>query len=256
MSKVDDYRHTLHTLTDWDSFLLQESGLPGPRGNLELAQAVADAGEEALFRRYLSFDADKAPTNSPQEFLAFCGVVGLGRLLAEGRREFLATLRSCASDPRWRTREGVAMALQRLGDRDMDALLLAMEAWSKGNPLEQRAAAAALCEPRLLREPEQVRRVLLVLDDITAAVGNMAERKGDAFRALRKGLGYCWSVAVVALPEEGKQRMERWLGSNDKDIRWIMRENLKKNRLVRMDTAWVACWRSPEDDALRQAQRP
>ena len=36
--------------------------------------------------------------------------------------------------------------------------------------------------------------------------------------------------------------MEKWLVSPDPDIRWIMRENLKKNRLVRMDAAWVARW--------------
>ena len=32
--------------------------------------------------------------------------------------------------------------------------------------------------------------------------------------------------------------MEHWLVSPDPDIRWIMRENLKKNRLVQMDAAW------------------
>ena len=82
MSKADDYRQTLRTLKDWDTFLLQESGLPGPRGNLELAQAVAEEGDAALFKRYLSFGAEQAPTNSPQEFLAFCGVVGLGKQAA------------------------------------------------------------------------------------------------------------------------------------------------------------------------------
>jgi hypothetical protein len=39
------YRETLRTLIDWDAFLLQESGLPGPRANLELVQVVADAGD-------------------------------------------------------------------------------------------------------------------------------------------------------------------------------------------------------------------
>ncbi len=57
---------------------------------------------------------------------------------------------------------------------------------------------------------------------------------------LRKGLGYCWSVAVAALPEPGKARMERWLASDDPDVRWIMRENLKKARLQRLDPEWVA----------------
>jgi hypothetical protein len=34
--------------------------------------------------------------------------------------------------------------------------------------------------------------------------------------------------------------MERWLASDDRDVRWIMRENLRKRRLARMDAAWVA----------------
>jgi hypothetical protein len=244
MTKIDTYRSTLRTLADWDSFLLRESGLPGPRGNLELAQAVADEGDEATFWRYLSFDAAQAPVNTPGEFLAFCGVVGLGRLASEGKIELLSTIRRCASDPRWRMREGVAMALQRLGDQHMDALLQAMEEWSRGNLLEKRAAAAAVCEPRLLHEPAHARRVLQILDGITASLGSVQERKSEEFRVLREGLAYCWSVAVVALPEEGKRLMEKWLLSDDKDIRGIMRENLKKNRLLRMDATWVEKWRA------------
>jgi hypothetical protein len=34
--------------------------------------------------------------------------------------------------------------------------------------------------------------------------------------------------------------MERWLGSEDRDVRWIMRQNLAKQRLVRCDANWVA----------------
>ena len=44
MGKKDDYIKRLLSLDDWDEYLLQELGLPGPRGNLELAQAVADLG--------------------------------------------------------------------------------------------------------------------------------------------------------------------------------------------------------------------
>jgi hypothetical protein len=135
MRKVEAYREALLVLDrdEWESFLLKESGLPGRRGNLELAQAVADLGDEQLFEHFLSFDAAQAPTNSPYEFLAFCGVVGLGKLLAEGRGEFLPTLSQYASDPRWRIREGVALALQRLGVVDMDSFLVEMEKWSKGD---------------------------------------------------------------------------------------------------------------------------
>ena len=33
--------------------------------------------------------------------------------------------------------------------------------------------------------------------------------------------------------------MEHWLSSTDKDVRRIIKANLKKNRLVKMDKAWV-----------------
>jgi hypothetical protein len=237
--KTDDYRIKLRTMQEWDSYLLQESGLPGPRGNIELAQAVADEGNLDLFIRYTGYSASQAPVNSPYEFLAFCGVVGFGRLLAEGDASLLPVLRGHASDPRWRVREAVAMALQRYGDVDMDGLITAMQAWSSGSALEQRAAAAALCEPRLLTQADHARAVLQILDEITAGILHRSDRRSDDFIALRKGLAYCWSVAVAALPEAGKPLMKNWLTVADKDVRWIMRENLKKNRLVRMDADWV-----------------
>ena len=239
MSKHQYYRQILRTLDDWEPFLLQESGLPGPRANLELLQAVADEGSEAQFRQWLTLGPDRAPVNSPEQFLAVCGVVGLGRLLAEGDRKVLPTLRSYACDPRWRMREGVAMALQRLGDRDMDALLAEMEGWSRGNWLEKRAAAAAVCEPRLLTEPQHAQRVLQLLDDITTSIANAEDRKSDAFRSLRQALGYCWSVAVAALPAEGTAAMERWLPAADPDVAWIIKENLRKKRLQRINPDWV-----------------
>jgi hypothetical protein len=225
MSKADHYREALKTCSDWDTYLMQESGLPGPRGNLELAHVVADVATVAQIDHWLTFDATRAPVNSPEEFLAFCGVVGLGRLIVEGRIERWPLLRHYASDPRWRTREGVAMALQRIGDADMAGLLSRLEAWLSGNWLEQRAVAAALAEPKLLRDPAHVEQALKYLD---------------------QGLGYCWSVIVVALPQPGKRAMERWLKSSDQDVQWVMRENLKKKRLQVMDTAWVEKWQTKE----------
>ena len=220
----------------------EKSGLPGPRGNIELAQVVADEGDRQLFQRYITYTADIAPVNSPYEFLAFCGVIGLGRLLAEGNIALLETIRRYASDPRWRTREAVAMALQRFGEVNMEQLIAAMQEWCRGTALEQRAAAAGLCEPRLLRQRQEAHQVLGILDQITERIEQMTDRRSEDFTALRKGMGYCWSVAVAALPSEGKTLMEKWLKSSDKDIRWIMRENLKKNRLVRMDADWVINW--------------
>jgi len=242
MLKTDEYRAKLQALDSWDDYLLKESGLPGPRGNIELAQVVADEGDRNLFLRYTAYTEDRAPVNSPYEFLAFCGVVGLGRLLAEGDASLLETLRTHASDHRWRVREAVAMALQRLGDRNMDALLAGLREWGNGTPLEQRASAAALCEPRLLRQPRHARAVLQILDWITTSMQKTDSPPHENIQVLRKGLGYCWSVAVAALPEEGKTYMEKWLVTTNKDIQWIMQENLKKARLARVDPEWVMKW--------------
>jgi hypothetical protein len=239
VSKVDDYRQKLRELAEWDGYLLRESGLPGPRGNIELAKAAALEGDERRFASWLRWNPAQAPTGTAEEFLTFCGALGQGTLVAGGSLPALDRLRGLASDPRWRLREAVAMALQIWGDTDMDALLSEMEAWAEGSPGEQRAAAASLCEPRLLDSPQRIRRVLSVLDRITTRIAGSTERRTDSFLALRKGLGYCWSVAVAAEPEAGKPFMEKWLASADPDVAWIMRENLRKARLARMDPVWV-----------------
>lgn len=242
MGKVEIYEERLLQITEWEElkrFLLTGSNLPGPRGNLELAWAAAEVVPEEFLEKLLAFGPEEAGVGDPGEFLAFCGVLVMGWLLAEGRHELLPGLRRRASDPRWRLREAVAMSLQRLGEQDMEALLSEMDSWSRGTFLEQRAAAAALCEPSLLTSEKHATAVLGILHNITTSVKKAENRKNDEFKALRKGLGYCWSVAACACPGIGKPAMERWFGIEDKDIRWIMKQNLKKNRLRKMDEGWV-----------------
>lgn len=243
MTKYESYRHRLAELSDREAlkaYLLAESGLPGPRGNIELAQAVAAAGDEALFDDLLTYNPERAPVNTPEEFLHFCGTLGLGTLLAQGRTAALEALRRLAADPRWRTREAVAIALQLYGDTHFEALILEMGAWAQGSPYEQRAAAAALCEPRLLKDAHRAAAVLNLLDRITEAMAQSRDRKSDSFAALRKGMAYCWSVAAVADPETGQRLMEKWAASTDHDILWLLKENLKKKRTERMDSGWTA----------------
>ena len=235
MTKINEYRQTLKKLDDWIPFLKKESGLPGPRGNLELAHAVAEEGNKKQFEHLLSFQAEE---NTPEVFLVFCGVIGLGKLAANEPTLF-EQLRQYASDPRWRVREAVATGLQLTGDQDIDLLLKEMQKWSKGNWYEKRAAAAALAEPRLLNQAKQAKQVLQILDKITASMESADGTKDESFKVLRQGMAYCWSVAVAALPESGKPLIEKWLDSQDKDIHWMMKENLKKNRLIKMDANWV-----------------
>lgn len=243
-SRIAQYQDTLSLLPEknWEPFLVSESGLPGPRGNLELAQAVAALGGAELFWRLSRYSPVEAPVNDPNEFLVFCGVLGFGRLISEGDRDFLTELRAFASDPRWRAREAVAMALQTIGKSNMLDLLEIAGCWSTGNYREKRAVIAGLAEPVLLKNLDSSQKIFDIFDFVTGSLQEPADRGSEGYRVLRQGLAYAWSVVVSAWPEEGKNRLEFWLKNQDKDIRWVMKQNLLKKRLVRVAPEWTAGW--------------
>ena len=62
------------------------------------------------------------------------------------------------------------------------------------------------------------RAALQIVDRITASIEQTNNRRSEGFLTLRQGLGYCWSVAVVALPAEGQPLMEKWLATADQDV--------------------------------------
>src|SRR5450759_2446678 len=101
-----------------------------------------------------------------------------------------------------------------------------MQAWSVDGPYIQRATAAGLCEPILLREREDAVQVLVILDQITSSLAATRDRRDEGFRVLRQAMGYCWSVAAAAAPENARPYFEKWLLSSDKDVAWVMKTNL------------------------------
>ena len=122
-SRVAAYREELRSLKRWEPYLKKHSGLPGPRANLELVAAVAEeADADVLWQLSASKD----------EYLALCGTAGLGRIALLEPETVMSWLREQASDPRWRVREGVAMALQRIGHENMPMLLAQMKDWMNG----------------------------------------------------------------------------------------------------------------------------
>ncbi len=242
--QAEVYRVELRALTDWEPYLKKHSGLPGPRANLELVQAVGDeADADRLWRLSASSD----------EFLALCGTAGLGRVALMEPDTVMTWLRELAADPRWRVREGVAMALQRIGRESMPHLLAEMRAWAEEGPFIQRAAAAGLCEPALLKRPEDAVHVLEILDRITASVTAAGDRRNEGFKVLRQALGYCWSVAAAAAPENARTYFEKWLRSTDKDVAWIMRSNLSKARVRELGETLAA---SGATKAVAKPRRP
>jgi len=186
---------------------------------------VQAVGDEADSDRLWRFSA------SADEFLALCGTAGLGKVALMEPDTVMTWLRELASDRRWRVREGVAIALQRIGRESMPHLLAEMELWAGEGPYVQRAAAAGLCERDLLTENASTVRVLAILDRITSSLSAATDRKTDDFKVLRKALGYCWSVAAAAAPNNARPYFEKWMRSTDKDVAWVMKSNLGRARM-------------------------
>ena len=213
MSRIDDYKRELADTTDRVALLRRGSNLPGPRGNLELMYAAAATGSEADLREWLRLGFPNPEEEQPtDEFLAMCGIVGLGHLLATGRDELVDELRGYASDRRWRVREAVAMALQAVGDDDVERVLAIAAGWLSDRPYVQRAAVAAVSEPRLLRDPSQAREAVDIIEKATANLATLDDRRSDEVRTLRQALAYCWSVVVASAPGYGRERFESLVG--------------------------------------------
>jgi HEAT repeats len=233
MTKRGEFCDALRALGDAEipGFLTAHSGLPGPRGNLELLAAFGDVASADLILGLVGSD---------DEYLAASAAAALGRLVleaAERADEIGALLHAQAQDARWRVREGVAMALQRLGDGDPARLRDVVRAWADDpDPLVQRAAIAGICEPRLLRDPRTAQCALDACRQATASLAARpaSERRRAQVRVLRQGLGYCWSVAVAGSPDLGLPAFAALASSADADVGWIVRENRTKARLARL----------------------
>ena len=228
MASQRDWSTALGNLdrTEIPRFLAEHSGLPGPRANLSLLAAVIAVADARIVDALL---ADGG------EYARMCAAAVLAAGADDPATE--ARARAFATDALWRVREGVVLGLQSLGDRDPETLAVIARRWSAGpEPLVQRAAVAAMCEPRLLRAPGAAARALDLCAAITASFASLPEeerRQPDA-RALRQTLGYCWSVAIAAAPDGPGLAEFRSLDTTHPDIAWIVAENLRKRRLSRL----------------------
>jgi len=219
-------------------YLLTHSNLPGPRGNLELLYAFAKNADAELVRQCLAYLTEEV-SNSPEEFVGMCGVLGYAVLHRDDIRDVLGFLQPYAAHASWRIREAAAMGIQEISVGRVEQTLAGLADMAAGNDYEKRAVVAGLCEPKQLTDPACNRQILRLLTAITQGM----EPEGKllpAGEALRKALGYGWSVVVAASPQDGKAAFEGLLALPGKHVRWVLRENLKKNRLIKMDANWVA----------------
>jgi hypothetical protein len=239
MTQKELHIKNLINSNNWIEYLKENSGLPGKRANLELLNVFVELGDRSLFEDCLRYDAVVAPTNTNGEFVAMCGAAGLGKLILQGEQHYYDRLKELSNDIRWRVREGVAFALQIIGRTDFKTLIRNIDGWKNGNPYVKRAVVAGLCEPALLKDIQNAEIVLNLLNEIVNSIIYIFDRKTESFRVLKRGLGYGLSVVIVSYPEKGKEVFENLNRQSDKEVKWILNENLKKKRLEKMDKEWT-----------------
>ena len=84
-----------------------------------------------------------------------------------------------------------------------------------------------------MKDESIAEKALELHEAITDRIVASSDRHSEAFKARKKGLGYTFSVVTAALPERGFAVLAKLAASDDKDLRWIVNANLKKNRLVK-----------------------
>jgi len=218
-----------------EKFIIENSNLPGPRGNLELAFALSEIYDDFdTLRDWLNITEEQADVNNPKSFLAICAAVCLGKIYTKTKDKSIITLlKKSANDGRWRMREAVAFGFQIIGENDFNELKTIFSDWiKKSNNLEKRAILVSLAHPPFLNQDNV--KFCLVITDI---VLNQMDREND-FEVLKKGLDFTISVYAAANPDIGFSFIKKWLGK-DKVIDKILRENLKKARLARKNPVIV-----------------
>jgi len=210
--------------------LEKESKLPGPAANLSLLrQFLKEATEEQIALCLNVMDKKPAP-DSPATFVAMCGVA------ASANPDIL---RKAANSDNKRIRESAVLGFQNLGLKDLDKLYSTFESWENANLLEKRCIAATLCEGALIKTQEMAEKILGVLSEYMELIELEKNVKSEEYKVLKKAMGYCISEAVAASPEKGKEFFEEWMRSPSSEIRWVLSENLKHDRLRKMDSEWV-----------------
>jgi hypothetical protein len=143
-------------------------------------------------------------------------------------------LKKLADDSRWRTREGVAIGLQKLVKRQGQTALMELDSWIRDNEwLAMRAVVAGVAEPALLKDEQTARTALELHEKVFCQILAAKARKSHEFRTLRQALGYSLSVVICATPKAGFEYAQRIIDTQDADILWVIKENFKKHRLTK-----------------------
>jgi hypothetical protein len=185
-----------------------QSGLPGTRMNLVLAQGFAmecvlrgKAADKLAFAM-AALSPEAAPGASEREFLPVCGLLALGARAASEkkdttlRKKVVAILHEASEDVRFRVREIVPIALAKIGATVGDPLVYDLASWMDGF-FQAAAVLLAMAQPNFTPVIEDADAALARLDE-AYALARDASRSMSRYPG-RKALVDALAIAPTAL---------------------------------------------------------
>jgi hypothetical protein len=178
-------------------YLTVRSNLPGPRANLELLGAFGDLFSKRSREKPASYWelamklAGMSPSvegrDEPAEFGVLCGVVALasvGAALPQYLAKASTQMREYSHSARWRTREAVAIGLQRMIQSETGKTLRELESWGDGDDwLAMRAVAAGVAEPALVKDRAVAERALDLQRKMLSRIASAKQREGGGVQS-------------------------------------------------------------------------
>lgn len=244
MDIVESYEEALMNISpkQWPLFLKEHAFISGTKFNTELAETFARVGSVLDFKKFIAIDHLEAPTGTSESFLTYCGVLGYGKYLSKYYDHGLfMQLRQRANDPRLEITRGVVRALQYVGQKKFEKLILYIDDWKNGTPLEQYACIGAVCSSKLLTNKTKAESAIELLDWVTATFFDKPIVSGD-YRILQEQLIESWEIAGSLNPIKAQKTIERWIKEKDVTINSIMVKVLMTDGIQEKRPRWANSW--------------
>lgn len=208
----------------------RSSGLPGPRPNVDLGDAVA----VALAVRTRGADATvRALAASESEFHAVCGALALGARWAAGidAKPSADRLQQLAEDARRHVRGAVVRAVRKYVERHGARGLEELSAWTDGY-LQAHVVLDALADRAVLAALPEAEPVLARLDEAfdLADRSPRADERSEGVRTLRRELPRQLSVIAARFPEAVAWLSARATSTSRPESRDVVEEAIRALR--------------------------
>jgi len=218
--------------------LLRRGGLPGPRPNLKLAEATAQAlvsgGDEGrrLIEEMRAMGDNEAPAGSAFPIFPMVGVLGLGVVAARAQDEdhlkvALRALHDHADDGRREVRDAVVAALGLALKAQPLRTLEGLEGWSDGY-FHAELMLQALSDPSMTQHLQDVRLPLVRVQEAfaLAAGAPRAHQRTHGYRALLRTMSGAIATLGTRFPHPVAQWVEEHAQVATKDLLAVLNTSL------------------------------